>query len=134
MAKAHKAPDPAATTRTDENRKEIGSEQNVNENPPPHRREGSPEEMANQYEFEDQEMAKAIEGRQRAYENPPSRGRRRALAADGQYGTEYSAFSKMIAAKRRVEEVPPPRGGKRVRIRQTESGSYAPPGVRETSL
>jgi hypothetical protein len=52
------------------------------------------------------------------YENPPHRGRKRALAVDWQYDIEDSAFAKMIEAKRRVEEVPPPRGSRRGRIKQ----------------
>jgi hypothetical protein len=55
-----------------------------------------------QKRMKDCERVKAIEARRRAHEDPPPRGRRRALAAEGQYSIEDSGFAKMIAAKQRV--------------------------------
>jgi hypothetical protein len=69
------------------------------------------------------ESGKAVETKRRVRENPPPRGRRKALAAEGQYGVEDSAFAKMIAAKRKTKEAPPPRG-RGGRIKQIELEPY----------
>jgi hypothetical protein len=70
------------------------------------------------------EGAKAIETERRVSENPPPRGRRKALAAEGQYGVEDSAFARMIEAKKKAAEAPPPRGRKKGRIKQIENAPY----------